>query len=101
MSKKTEPVSLGAAIEALVRSLGIGGKLKEYEIVEVWPGIVGERIAQISCGKCRAWGGNNSRVCCALADGVEFSQTGNSGKDTHGNAVEGDYGYSLSIKEKK
>ena len=48
MSRKTEPVSLGAAIEALVRSLGIGGKLKEYEIVEVWPGIVGERIAQIS-----------------------------------------------------
>jgi predicted nucleic acid-binding Zn ribbon protein len=48
MSRKTEPVSLGAAIEALVRSLGIGGKLKEYELVEVWPGIVGERIAQIS-----------------------------------------------------
>jgi predicted nucleic acid-binding Zn ribbon protein len=48
MSKRTEPVSLGAAIEALVRSLGIGGKLKEYELVEVWPGIVGERIAQIA-----------------------------------------------------
>jgi predicted nucleic acid-binding Zn ribbon protein len=48
MNKKDEPVTLGVAIEALVRSLGIGGKLKEYEIVDIWPGIVGERIAQVS-----------------------------------------------------
>ncbi|MCX6137641.1 MAG: DUF721 domain-containing protein [Ignavibacteriales bacterium] len=48
MMTKHETVTLGTAIEALIRRLGIAGKLKEYEIVEIWPGIVGERIAQVS-----------------------------------------------------
>jgi predicted nucleic acid-binding Zn ribbon protein len=39
---------LGSAIDAMLKNLGIGGKVKEYEVVEVWPSVVGERIAQLT-----------------------------------------------------
>jgi predicted nucleic acid-binding Zn ribbon protein len=44
----SHPVHLGAAIDEMLKNLGIGGKVKEYEVVEVWASVVGERIAQLT-----------------------------------------------------
>lgn len=42
------PQSLGSVIDALVRQLGIHTKLKQYEIVDLWPSIVGAQIAAVT-----------------------------------------------------
>ncbi len=41
-------MSLGAAMNALVRSLGIDRKLREYDAVVRWEQIVGEQIARVT-----------------------------------------------------
>jgi predicted nucleic acid-binding Zn ribbon protein len=40
-----EPRSFGSALGEVLCRLGLGQKLKEYEILERWKEIVGERIA--------------------------------------------------------
>jgi predicted nucleic acid-binding Zn ribbon protein len=40
--------SLGAAIEELVTQLGIGKKLREQDVFELWAEAVGERIAKVA-----------------------------------------------------
>lgn len=42
------PQSLGSVIDALFHQLGLEKKLKQYDIVDVWPTIVGSQIAQVT-----------------------------------------------------
>lgn len=46
--KTTEPKLIGNAISSVIQQLGIGGKLKELEVLELWPNIVGEQIAKVT-----------------------------------------------------
>ena len=46
MTRKKAPVSLGDALERLLRSLDMQEKLEEHQAVERWPEVVGERIAE-------------------------------------------------------
>ena len=46
--KTTEPKLISSAITSVIQQLGIGGKLKELEVLEVWPKIVGEQIAKVT-----------------------------------------------------
>ena len=39
---------IGIAIESTLKQLGLGEKLKQYEVLELWPKIVGEQIAKIT-----------------------------------------------------
>jgi len=42
------PQSLGNAIDTLFHELGLEKKLKQYDIVDIWPSIVGSQIAEIT-----------------------------------------------------
>jgi predicted nucleic acid-binding Zn ribbon protein len=44
----SSPRRLGDAIQTLLTSLGIHGKLKRYEVLDRWPEIVGVQIAQVT-----------------------------------------------------
>ena len=46
--KKKYPKPLGDSLKGLVQQLGIEPKLKEYQILDAWPEIVGENVANIS-----------------------------------------------------
>lgn len=39
---------LGNIMSAILEQLGIGRKVRQYGIVDLWPHIVGERIAQVT-----------------------------------------------------
>lgn len=43
-----EPKPLPSIMSTLLEQLGIGKKVKQYGIVDLWPQIVGERIAQVT-----------------------------------------------------
>jgi predicted nucleic acid-binding Zn ribbon protein len=45
---RSTAVPLGEALRRLTGSLGITGKLTEYEILTRWDGIVGEQIARVT-----------------------------------------------------
>jgi predicted nucleic acid-binding Zn ribbon protein len=42
------PESLGNVIDALLHQLGMQTKLKQYDLVGLWPSIVGEQIAGLT-----------------------------------------------------
>ena len=42
------PRHIGSGISAVLRQLGLGAKLRQYEVLEAWPRVVGENIARIS-----------------------------------------------------
>jgi len=42
---------LGTAITELVRNLGIGKRIREYDAVMKWDGIVGEQVARVTEAK--------------------------------------------------
>ena len=46
MIRKKEAISLGDALERLLKSLKMQGKLEEHQAVARWPEVVGDRIAQ-------------------------------------------------------
>jgi len=45
---QSAPELLGNVIDALMRQLGMQTKLKQYDIVALWPSIVGEQIASMT-----------------------------------------------------
>lgn len=45
MTRKTRTTTLGDALEKLIRSLGMEGRLEEQRAVERWAQVVGDRIA--------------------------------------------------------
>ena len=46
--KSAHPKSLDAAISNVLASLGLGRKLKQYEVLEAWSGIVGDQIGKVT-----------------------------------------------------
>jgi len=42
------PQSLGKVIDTLFHELGLEKKLKQYDIVDIWPSVVGNQIAEIT-----------------------------------------------------
>jgi len=47
-AKKRGPISAGAALQDLVRQLGIGRTLAEYDVLTSWERLVGEQIAKVT-----------------------------------------------------
>lgn len=45
------PKEIGTALQELVGSIGIGKTLKQYEVVTLWPTLVGEQIARVTTAK--------------------------------------------------
>ena len=43
--KRTTPASFGSSVAGALKALGLTKKLRQYEVLERWPAIVGERIA--------------------------------------------------------
>ena len=46
--RNTQPKPIGNAIESVIQHLGIGKKLRDYEVIDAWPGIVGEQISNVA-----------------------------------------------------
>ena len=46
--KTSEPKHISTAISSVIQQLGIGGKMKQMEVLEEWPRIVGEQIAKVT-----------------------------------------------------
>ena len=42
------PKPIGAAIAGVLERLGLGAKMKQYEVLEAWANIVGEQIAKVT-----------------------------------------------------
>ena len=40
--------TLGQSINSLLNQLGVENKVKSYQIIELWPDIVGEKISEIA-----------------------------------------------------
>ena len=47
MSKQAAKL-IGSGISSVLSSLGIGRKIKQYELLEAWPEIVGKQIADVT-----------------------------------------------------
>jgi predicted nucleic acid-binding Zn ribbon protein len=46
MGKKAKPRNIGTVLNALIGELGIEEKMTQYQILELWKDVVGERIAK-------------------------------------------------------
>lgn len=46
--KAHNPQTIGSAISSFLREAGIGGTLKQYQVLDAWPSIVGEQIASVA-----------------------------------------------------
>ena len=46
--RKTAPKLIGAGISSVLSGLGLGGKIKQYELLDAWAGIVGPHIARVA-----------------------------------------------------
>ena len=46
--RQSSPSALGNAIASALQKLGITKKLRSYEVLDLWPSIVGDRIAAVS-----------------------------------------------------
>jgi len=45
---QSSPETLGTVIDGLIHQLGLQRKLKQYDLVPLWPSIVGEQIAGVT-----------------------------------------------------
>ncbi|HTX19507.1 MAG TPA: DUF721 domain-containing protein [Bacteroidota bacterium] len=45
---ENSPQSLGSVIDALVQRLGLAKRIRQYDIVDLWPDVVGSQIAQVT-----------------------------------------------------
>ena len=45
---RSTPSPIGNVIASTLAKLGITSKLRRYEVLELWPTIVGDRIAEVS-----------------------------------------------------
>lgn len=46
--KRSSPKKLSEGIAAVLHELGMGKKIRQYEVIGLWENIVGEQIAKIS-----------------------------------------------------
>ena len=46
--KKRDPRTLGEALGDAMEELGLGPKMRQYDVVNLWPSIVGEQIARVA-----------------------------------------------------
>ena len=46
--RRSQPKLIGGVIDSAIRELGIGKRLKDFELLEKWPQIVGEQIAKVT-----------------------------------------------------
>ena len=42
------PRGIKSSLEETIKSLGLSRKIEQYTVVELWPSIVGERIAKVT-----------------------------------------------------
>lgn len=54
--KKREPKTLADALSRAMNDLGITQKIREYDVVNLWPSIVGEQIARVATAESIANG---------------------------------------------
>lgn len=46
--KRSSPKLLAEGMAALLHELGMGKKIRQYEVIDLWAGIVGEQIAKVA-----------------------------------------------------
>ena len=42
------PTPIATAIASVLRTLGLGTKLRQYEVIDLWASVVGEQIAAVT-----------------------------------------------------
>lgn len=45
---KKQPVSVGVGIGELFDSLGIGGTIRQFDVLNMWSSVVGEQVAKVT-----------------------------------------------------
>lgn len=48
MTKPSSPAPFSEGLGSVLRELGLGQKIKQYEVLELWKEIVGEQIAGVT-----------------------------------------------------
>jgi predicted nucleic acid-binding Zn ribbon protein len=48
MKERTNARPLGSVLDALISALGIGTKLDQYRVFDVWDEVVGEQVAKVA-----------------------------------------------------
>jgi len=61
--RTTEPKSINTSIATVLHDLGLEGKLKQYEVLDRWAGIVGEQIAKVT----QAESMNDGKLCVSVS----------------------------------
>lgn len=46
--KTRNPRPIGISLPEVMTSLGLAGKIKQFEVLEIWPVVVGEQIAAVT-----------------------------------------------------
>ncbi len=46
--KASEPQELGPLLKAMLESLGLNKKIRQYSVIDEWPALVGDRIAGVT-----------------------------------------------------
>lgn len=46
--KQSHPIAIGDALASTLKDLGFSDRLKRYEVLNLWPVIVGNRIAEVT-----------------------------------------------------
>ena len=46
--RKSKPKELGTSISSVLQQLGLGPRLKQYEVLDKWSSIVGDHIAKVT-----------------------------------------------------
>ena len=46
--KLSKPKQLSSSIESALQQLGLSARVKQYEVLDRWPSIVGEHIAKVT-----------------------------------------------------
>jgi predicted nucleic acid-binding Zn ribbon protein len=46
--KQSQPKLIGGAIASVLQQLGMGSRIKQYEVLDAWPHIVGDQIAKVT-----------------------------------------------------
>ena len=47
---------IGDALREMMEELGLGAKMREYDVVNLWPSIVGEQISRVTTAESIAGG---------------------------------------------
>ena len=46
--RRSAPKHLSSAVASVIRDLGLGPKIRQFQAVDLWPAVVGDKIASVA-----------------------------------------------------